>query len=140
MIEHNLDVIKVSDRLIDLGPEGGDEGGQLIAVGTPEEVAQVAESHTGQFLAEILPVRVTRGQGTKRPAASRNGGTGAAPKAKAKPKAEPAANGAHGNGANGSGAGGAARNGAGRTTTKKNGTGASKAAGGKSAARARSAR
>jgi excinuclease ABC subunit A len=54
VIEHNLDVIKVSDRLIDLGPEGGDEGGQLIAQGTPEEVSQVAGSYTGQFLAMML--------------------------------------------------------------------------------------
>ena len=54
VIEHNLDVIKVSDRLIDLGPEGGDEGGQLIAQGTPEQVAAVPESETGQFLAELL--------------------------------------------------------------------------------------
>jgi excinuclease ABC subunit A len=60
VIEHNLDVIKVSDRLIDLGPEGGDEGGRLIAQGTPEEVAQDPRSHTGQFLAELLPVRAKR--------------------------------------------------------------------------------
>jgi excinuclease ABC subunit A len=60
VIEHNLDVIKVSDRLIDLGPEGGDEGGQVIAQGTPEQVAQVAGSHTAHFLAEMLPVKVTR--------------------------------------------------------------------------------
>jgi len=55
VIEHNLDVIKVADRIIDLGPEGGEEGGRLIAAGTPEEVAAVAESHTGRFLAELLP-------------------------------------------------------------------------------------
>jgi excinuclease ABC subunit A len=54
VIEHNLDVIKVADRLIDLGPEGGDEGGALIATGTPEQVAQVADSHTGQFLSGVL--------------------------------------------------------------------------------------
>src|SRR5438270_9838058 len=54
VIEHNLDVIKVSDRLIDLGPEGGDEGGDLIATGTPEEVAAIPESHTGQFLAKLV--------------------------------------------------------------------------------------
>ena len=60
VIEHNLDVIKVSDRLIDLGPEGGDEGGRVIAEGTPEEVAQVPESYTGHFLAEMLPVKASR--------------------------------------------------------------------------------
>jgi excinuclease ABC subunit A len=60
VIEHNLDVIKVSDRLIDLGPEGGDEGGRLIAQGTPEQVAEDPRSHTGQFLAQLLPVRAKR--------------------------------------------------------------------------------
>ncbi|HEX5763566.1 MAG TPA: excinuclease ABC subunit UvrA [Solirubrobacterales bacterium] len=54
VIEHNLDVIKTADYLIDLGPDGGDEGGEVIAVGTPEEVAAVAGSHTGSFLAELL--------------------------------------------------------------------------------------
>src|SRR5581483_2190352 len=54
VIEHNLDVIKVSDRLIDLGPEGGEEGGQVIAQGTPEEVAAEPGSHTGHFLSGVL--------------------------------------------------------------------------------------
>ena len=54
VIEHNLDVIKVADYIIDLGPEGGDKGGQVVAVGTPEEVANVKESYTGQFLKPIL--------------------------------------------------------------------------------------
>jgi excinuclease ABC subunit A len=54
VIEHNLDVIKVADRLIDLGPEGGDEGGQLIATGTPEQVAAVDASYTGHFLKDVL--------------------------------------------------------------------------------------
>jgi excinuclease ABC subunit A len=54
VIEHNLDVIKVSDRIIDLGPEGGEEGGSVIATGTPEQVAAVSESYTGQFLADLL--------------------------------------------------------------------------------------
>ena len=54
VIEHNLDVIKVADYIIDLGPEGGDQGGQIIAKGTPEEVAKVEKSYTGQFLKKIL--------------------------------------------------------------------------------------
>jgi len=54
IIEHNPDIIKVADHIIDLGPEGGDEGGYLIAEGTPEEVAQVVDSHTGRFLADYL--------------------------------------------------------------------------------------
>jgi len=54
VIEHNLDVIKVSDYLIDLGPEGGDEGGRLIATGTPEQIAEVPESETGAFLGDLL--------------------------------------------------------------------------------------
>jgi len=54
VIEHNLDVIKSADRIIDLGPEGGDRGGTIVATGTPEEVAQVKESYTGQFLSRIL--------------------------------------------------------------------------------------
>jgi excinuclease ABC subunit A len=54
IIEHNLDIIKVADYLIDLGPEGGDRGGQLIAAGTPEQVCEVAESYTGQFLKSYL--------------------------------------------------------------------------------------
>jgi excinuclease ABC subunit A len=60
VIEHNLDVIKVADRLIDLGPEGGDEGGRVIAVGTPEQIVGTPESDTGRFLEPLLPVRATR--------------------------------------------------------------------------------
>ena len=55
IIEHNLDVIKTADWLIDLGPEGGSGGGQIIATGTPEEVAATKSSHTGRFLAPLLP-------------------------------------------------------------------------------------
>lgn len=51
VIEHNLDVIKTADRLIDLGPEGGSRGGTIVATGTPEQVAKVPESHTGSLLA-----------------------------------------------------------------------------------------
>jgi excinuclease ABC subunit A len=54
VIEHNLDVIKTADWIIDMGPEGGSRGGTLVAAGTPEEVAKVQESYTGQFLAKIL--------------------------------------------------------------------------------------
>jgi excinuclease ABC subunit A len=54
VIEHNLDVIKTSDWVIDLGPEGGDKGGQIVATGTPEEVAKVKSSYTGQFLKKYL--------------------------------------------------------------------------------------
>jgi len=54
VIEHNLDVIKTADHVIDLGPEGGHKGGQLIACGTPEEIAKCKASHTGRFLAEML--------------------------------------------------------------------------------------
>ena len=54
IIEHNLDVIKSADYIIDLGPEGGDDGGMIVATGTPEEVAKVKSSYTGQYLKEIL--------------------------------------------------------------------------------------
>jgi excinuclease ABC subunit A len=54
VIEHNLEVIKTADCLIDLGPEGGDAGGYLVAAGTPEAVAKHPESHTGRFLRQIL--------------------------------------------------------------------------------------
>jgi len=54
VIEHNLDVIKSADWLIDLGPEGGDQGGKIIATGTPEQVARNSQSHTGRFLAKVL--------------------------------------------------------------------------------------
>ncbi|NYI07198.1 excinuclease ABC subunit UvrA [Allostreptomyces psammosilenae] len=59
VIEHNLDVIKTADWLIDLGPEGGSGGGTIVAEGTPEQVAGVPESHTGKFLREILGARVS---------------------------------------------------------------------------------
>jgi len=54
IIEHNLDVIKTADWVIDLGPEGGEAGGEIIAAGTPEEVANNPRSHTGVFLKEVL--------------------------------------------------------------------------------------
>ena len=54
VIEHNLDVIKVSDYIIDLGPEGGDGGGKLVATGTPEEISKVKGSYTGKYLKKLL--------------------------------------------------------------------------------------
>jgi excinuclease ABC subunit A len=57
VIEHNLEVIKTADWLIDLGPEGGDGGGEIVAQGTPEEVAKVARSYTGQYLAPYVGKR-----------------------------------------------------------------------------------
>ena len=54
VIEHNLDVIKVADHIIDLGPEGGEGGGELLVTGTPEEIAKCKKSYTGQFLKKIL--------------------------------------------------------------------------------------
>ncbi len=54
VIEHNLDVIKTADYIIDLGPEGGSEGGSIVAEGTPEDVSKVKESYTGMYLKEIL--------------------------------------------------------------------------------------
>jgi excinuclease ABC subunit A len=54
VIEHNLDVIKTADWIVDLGPEGGIRGGSIVASGTPEQVARVKESHTGRYLAPML--------------------------------------------------------------------------------------
>ena len=61
VIEHNMDVIKTADHIIDLGPEGGDEGGKVVATGTPEEIARIKASYTGQFLKRVL--RDGRGRG-----------------------------------------------------------------------------
>ena len=57
VIEHNLDVIKTADWVIDLGPEGGDRGGQIVATGTPEDIARHPGSHTGRFLAPVLGIK-----------------------------------------------------------------------------------
>jgi excinuclease ABC subunit A len=57
VIEHNLDVVKTADWIIDIGPEGGDGGGQVVATGTPEDVARVADSHTGRYLRPMLSPR-----------------------------------------------------------------------------------
>jgi excinuclease ABC subunit A len=57
VIEHNLDVVKTADYIIDIGPEGGDGGGRVVATGTPEDVAENAESHTGHYLKPMLAPR-----------------------------------------------------------------------------------
>ncbi|WP_246189350.1 excinuclease ABC subunit UvrA [Pseudoxanthomonas kalamensis] len=68
VIEHNLDVIKTADRVVDLGPEGGHRGGSVIATGTPEEIAANPASHTGRFLAKLLdPAAPASGRGTRSP-------------------------------------------------------------------------
>ena len=59
IIEHNLDVIKTADWLIDLGPEGGEKGGEILIVGAPEDVAEYAGSYTGHFLRPLLPPAAT---------------------------------------------------------------------------------
>jgi excinuclease ABC subunit A len=66
VIEHNLEVIKTADWIIDLGPEGGDGGGEIVALGTPEDVAKVERSYTGQFLAPVLARKEARGGKKKR--------------------------------------------------------------------------
>ncbi|HYI18050.1 MAG TPA: excinuclease ABC subunit UvrA, partial [Solirubrobacteraceae bacterium] len=66
VIEHNLDVIKTADRLIDMGPEGGDEGGFLMAAGTPEEVAAVPDSATGRFLSALVEAKRPKARAPRR--------------------------------------------------------------------------
>ena len=57
VIEHNLEVVKTADWIIDIGPEGGDGGGEIVAEGTPEQVAKVKRSYTGQYLTSLLKTR-----------------------------------------------------------------------------------
>ena len=66
VIEHNLDVIKTADRIIDMGPEGGEEGGTLMASGTPEEIAAVESSYTGRFLRGLTPPAEAQAPARKR--------------------------------------------------------------------------
>jgi excinuclease ABC subunit A len=89
VIEHNLDVIKCADRLIDMGPEGGEEGGLVVAAGTPEEVAAEPASHTGQFLAPLLAAGASASANGKPRGAVKKPRVAAA--AKRKPRAKAAA-------------------------------------------------
>lgn len=66
IIEHNLDVIKTADYIIDIGPDGGDRGGTIVATGTPEEIAQVEKSYTGKYIAKILGVKIKAKRGRKK--------------------------------------------------------------------------
>jgi excinuclease ABC subunit A len=76
VIEHNLDVIKTADHLIDLGPEGGSGGGRIVAEGTPEKVAATAASHTGQFLSDVLPNDRMTGTPTRKSSRKRTAAAG----------------------------------------------------------------
>jgi len=82
VIEHNLDVIKSADWLIDLGPEGGDQGGKIVATGTPEQVARNSQSHTGRYLAKLLG---TNGKAKPQPNGASNGGESSAKLSNGKP-------------------------------------------------------
>jgi excinuclease ABC subunit A len=75
VIEHNLDVIKSADHIIDLGPEGGSQGGRVVASGTPEEVARVRRSHTGQALRPLLNGHAANGHSQPNGKDAKNGGT-----------------------------------------------------------------
>jgi excinuclease ABC subunit A len=83
VIEHNLDVIKTADWLVDMGPEGGHRGGVVVAAGTPEEVAEIAESHTGAFLRPVLGLDGQPAGGSAQARAEKANGSGRAPAKKA---------------------------------------------------------
>ena len=67
VIEHNLDVIKIADHIIDLGPDGGDRGGEIVVSGTPEQVAACPRSYTGQFLKPLLAAAAAAPARAKKP-------------------------------------------------------------------------
>jgi excinuclease ABC subunit A len=97
VIEHNLDVIKSADWVIDLGPEGGDQGGKIVATGTPEQVARNNQSHTGRYLSKILNANghanrangqagpPDSGRAKRQPNAASNGGESSAKLSNGKP-------------------------------------------------------
>jgi excinuclease ABC subunit A len=143
VIEHNLDVIKTADWIIDMGPDGGHKGGMIVAVGTPEEVAETPVSYTGEWLRHVLglkgtaaagPVsatvarRAAKANGSKADGARGNGGTGTANGARTggAPANGREANGvtANGTAANGVPANGTAANGTAANGVTANGTAA----------------
>ena len=85
VIEHNLDVVKTADWILDLGPEGGDGGGRVIAQGTPEDVAKVKESWTGRYLAETMDRQVRRKAALRAPKPTTTTTTTKTPAKKAAP-------------------------------------------------------
>ena len=91
VIEHNLEVIKTADWLLDLGPEGGDGGGEIVAAGTPEEVAAESRSYTGQYLKELFRRRPGKGAATPKPRKASAAAKSKTSVRKAAPKATPAA-------------------------------------------------
>ncbi len=91
VIEHNLEVIKTADWLLDLGPEGGDGGGEIVAAGTPEEVAAESRSYTGQYLKELFRRRPGKGAATPKPRKASAAAKSKTSVRKAAPKAKPAA-------------------------------------------------
>jgi excinuclease ABC subunit A len=66
VIEHQLDVVKTADHVIDLGPEGGEEGGYIVAEGTPEDIVACDASYTGQYMKELLPPQKSASGGAKK--------------------------------------------------------------------------
>ena len=91
VIEHNLEVIKTADWLLDLGPEGGDGGGEIVAAGTPEEVAAESRSYTGQYLKELFRRRPGKGAATPKPRKASAAAESKTSVRKAAPKARPTA-------------------------------------------------
>jgi excinuclease ABC subunit A len=68
VIEHNLEVIKTADWIIDMGPEGGDGGGEVVAQGTPEDIVRIGKGHTARFLKEVLARRPLKGKAARQAA------------------------------------------------------------------------
>jgi excinuclease ABC subunit A len=89
VIEHNLELVASADWVIDLGPDGGERGGEIVAVGTPEQITEVPASHTGRYLAEVLGAAKRPGATATEPSGGRTGPKGPAAAEKSRPKAQP---------------------------------------------------